>query len=239
MELNKYIEHTNLDARATLKDIETLCEEAKKYHFETVCVNPFYVPLAKELLNGSNVGIATVIGYPLGMNTIQTKEYEAIDAINNGADEIDMVINVGCVKNKDYDLIRKEIETVRDSIDGHPLKVIIEECNLEEDEIIKLTEVCNETFVNFIEIVPNFETKGSIVEVVEFLNQHKGEILEIKASGEIQTEEEAIKMIEAGVTRMGTSHGVEIVTAKKCCGEKEACNCSNKCEHEHCHCEED
>lgn len=224
MELNKYIEHTNLSTMARKEDIKRLCEEAKAYHFESICVLPFYVAYAKQMLQKSNVGITTVVGFPLGMNTTEVKEYEAIDAINKGADEIDMVINMGCVKNKDYAFIKKEIETVRDSIDGHPLKIIIEACNLEEDEVIKLTEICNETFVNFIKTSTGFDESDTTIETIKLINQHKSEVLEIKASGEIQTEEQAIRMIEAGATRIETSHGVEMITGKKCCSEKVDCN---------------
>lgn len=231
MELNKYIEHTNLNMSATHKEIETLCEEAKKYHFETVCVHPFYVALAKELLHDSNVGITTVIGFPFGMNTVQTKEYEAIDAIHNGADEIDMIMNIGCVKNREYDLIKKEIETIRDSIDGHSLKVSIEACDLEEDQISRLIELCNETFIHFIQIKVLGDC-DEILDMVELIKQYKSDVLEIKVSGDIQTEEDVIKMIEAGVTRIGTSHGVNIVS------NKEHSNCSKECGYEHCHCED-
>lgn len=233
MELNKYIDHTNLKTTTTLKEIETLCEEAKKYCFETVCIHPFYVPLAKELLKDSNVGITTVVGFPLGMNTTQVKEFEAIDAVNNGADEIDMVINMAAVKNKDYDFIKKEIENVRDAIDGHTLKVIIETCYLEEEEIIQLTKICNETFVNFIKTSTGFGTKGATLEDVKLIAKYKNEILEIKAAGGIRTEEEMEQFVEAGATRIGTSHAVEILGKKDHCCHNQ-CNCE---EHE-CHCDD-
>lgn len=231
MELNKYIDHTNLKATATLKDIEKLCEEAKKYHFETVCVHPFYVPLAKELLKDSNVGITTVVGFPLGQNTTSVKEYEAIDAINNGATEVDMVINIAALKNKDYEYVKKEIEDIRDAIDGHTLKVIIETCYLEEEEIIKMTEICNETFVHFIKTSTGFGSRGATIEDVEIINKHKNDILEIKAAGGIKTEEEAIKMVEAGATRIGTSSGVEMVSHSCDCGHCSDCHCEEE-EHE-------
>ncbi len=233
MELNKYIDHTNLKATATLKDIEKLCEEAKEYHFETVCVHPFYVPLAKELLKDSNVGITTVIGFPLGQNTTSVKEYEAIDAINNGATEIDMVINIAALKNKDYDYVKEEIENIRDAVDGHTLKVIIETCYLEDDEIIKMTEICNETFVHFIKTSTGFGTRGASVHDVELINENKNEVLEIKASGGIKSECDAVKMVEAGATRIGTSSGVEIVSHEYTCGGN--CTCGHDC---HCSKEE-
>ena len=232
MELNKYIDHTNLKTTTTLKEIEKLCNEAMDYHFETVCVHPYYVSVAKELLKNSNVGITTVVGFPLGMNTTSVKEFEAIDAINNGADEIDMVINMSAVKNKDYDYIKEEIEQVRDSIDGHTLKVIIETCYLEKDEIIKLTEICNETFVNFIKTSTGFGTRGVSLEDILLINEHKNEVLEIKASGGIKTEEDMIKLVEAGATRIGTSSAVEILK------QGHVCNCGkDECENHECHCD--
>ena len=221
MEINKYIDHTNLKATVTKKDIEKLCDEAKKYHFETVCINTFYVSYAKKLLENSNVGITTVVGFPLGMNTKEVKEYEAIDAINNGADEIDMVVNIGSIKNKDFDYVKEEIECVRDAIDGHVLKIIIETAYLTEDEIIKMTEICNETFVNFIKTSTGFAKRGASLEDIDIINEHKNDLLEIKASGGIKTEEEAIEFIEKGVTRIGTSHAMDII--KKC-------NCNHECD---------
>lgn len=211
MELNKYIDHTNLKTTATMKDIEKLCNEAIQYGFAAVCIQPYYVSLASELLKDSNVAVCTVVGFPHGMNTISVKEYEAIDAINNGATEIDMVINMGALKNKDYEYIKEEIETVRDSIGGKILKVIIETCYLTQEEIVKMTEICNDTFVNFIKTSTGFGSVGVKVEHIDIINQYKGEVLEIKASGGIKTRKDMLEMIEAGATRIGTSSGVEIM----------------------------
>lgn len=222
--MNSYIDYTNLKAFATTEDIKKLCDEAIKYHFNTVCVNPCYVGIAKSYLENSTVNVCTVIGFPLGANTINTKEFEAIDAVNNGADEIDMVINIGALKNKDYDYVKKEIENIRDAIDGKTLKVIIETCYLNKEEIKKMTEICNETFVNFIKTSTGFGTRGANVEDIEIINEFKNEVLEIKASGGIKTLEDAEKFINLGVTRIGTSNGVEIMK----------CNCE-----EHCNCEEE
>lgn len=222
--MNSYIDYTNLKAFATTEDIKKLCDEAIKYHFNTVCVNPCYVGIAKSYLENSTVNVCTVIGFPLGANTINTKEFEAIDAVNNGADEIDMVINIGALKNKDYDYVKKEIEDIRDAIDGKTLKVIIETCYLNKEEIKKMTEICNETFVNFIKTSTGFGTRGANVEDIEIINEFKNEVLEIKASGGIKTLEDAEKFINLGVTRIGTSNGVEIMK----------CNCE-----EHCNCEEE
>lgn len=216
--MNSYIDHTNLKAYATLEDIKKLCDEAKKYHFAAVCVNPSYVSTAKELLKNSTVLVATVVGFPLGASTLATKEYEAIDAINNGADEIDMVINIGAVKNKDFEYVKQEITDIRDAIDGKTLKVIIETCYLTEEEIKILTEICNETFVNFIKTSTGFGTRGASLEDIEIINKYKNEILEIKASGGIKTIEDAEKYIDMGVTRIGTSNGVEIMNGECCCG---------------------
>lgn len=211
MELNKYIDHTNLKAYATREDIEKLCDEARLYQFASVCVNPYYVTLAKNLLEDSSVAVCTVVGFPLGQNTIETKEFEAIRAVESGADEIDMVINIAALKNKDYDYIKEEIETIRDSIEGITLKVIIETCYLTEEEIIKMTEICNETYVNFIKTSTGFGTKGAQKEDIELINKHKMDYLEIKASGGIKTLDQAYDMINAGATRLGTSSGVELM----------------------------
>jgi deoxyribose-phosphate aldolase len=211
MEINSYIDHTNLKLGSTLKDIETLCNEALKYHFASVCVSPYYVGLASKLLEKSSVAVCTVVGFPLGYNTKEVKVFEAINAIENGADEIDMVINIQALKNKDYDYIKEEIEEVRDSIDGHILKVIIETCYLSSDEIIKMTEICNETFVNFIKTSTGFGSRGASIEDIELINKHKNQLLEIKASGGIKTFTDASNMIKAGASRIGTSNGVEIV----------------------------
>lgn len=231
MELNNYIDHTNLKNTATLKDIEKLCNEAIKYHFHSVCIYPYYVPLAKELLKGTNVEICTVIGFPMGMNTKESKVYEAIDAIEKGATEIDMVINISALKNKDYDYIKEEIEEIRDAIDGKVLKVIIETCLLSNKEIVKMTEICNETFVNFIKTSTGFSKYGARVEDVALINDNKNEVLEIKASGGIRDIATATAMIDAGATRLGTSSGVELMQVKNNHDESK-CHCG------HCHKEE-
>ncbi len=213
--MNSYIDHTNLKMDASIRDIEKLCDEAIKYQFASVCVHPYYVSLASELLKDTNVEVCTVIGFPLGMNTTATKVYEAIGAVENGATEIDMVINVGALKNKDYEYIKDEIEEIRDSIDGKVLKVIIETCYLTKEEIVKMTEICNETFVNFIKTSTGFGTSGATIEDIELINKTKSNVLEIKASGGIKDYDTALEMIEAGATRLGTSSGVKIMECVK------------------------
>lgn len=209
--MNSYIDSTNLKMDATMKDIEDLCHEAIKYHFASVCVHPYYVPFAKKLLEGSNVLVDTVVGFPLGMNTKEVKAYEAIEAVNEGADEIDMVINIGALKDKDYDYVKEEIEEIRDAIDGKTLKVIIETSLLTEEEIIKMTQICNETFVHFIKTSTGFGSRGASIQDIETIMKYKNEVLEVKASGGIKTHEDASKFISMGVSRIGSSHGKDIM----------------------------
>ena len=211
MELNSYIDHTNLKKDALIEDIEKLCEEAMKYHFASVCVYPYFVKAVSEYLKGSNVEICTVVGFPNRMNTTNVKVYEAIDAIENGATEIEMVINISALKNKEYDYIKNEIEEIRDAIGGKTLKVIIETCLLTDEEIVKMTEICNDTFVNFIKTSTGFDKEGAKVEDIELINKHKGAVLEIKASGGIRTHEDLLARIKAGATRIGTSSGPKII----------------------------
>ena len=209
--MNEYIDSTMLKSDATIEDITKLCMDAMKYHFATVCVNPYYVPLAKELLKDSTVEVGTVIAFPLGANTTNVKVYEAVDAIEAGADEIDMVINIGALKDKEYDYVKREIEEVRNVLDGKVLKVIIETSCLTEEEIIKATELCNETFVNFIKTSTGFGTRGATLDDIKIINEHKNEVLEVKASGGIKTKEDVEKFINMGVTRIGTSNASKIM----------------------------
>ena len=215
MELNKYIEHTNLKADAKEEDIIKLCHEAIEYHFQAVVVNPHYITLAKECLKNTDINVVTVIGFPLGANTIEVKVYETIDAIEKGADEIDMVANISAIKDHDYEYVKKEINDVFYSAEGKTVKVIIETCYLTNDEIKEMTKICNETFVNFIKTSTGFGPRGVSLEDIDIINENKNEVLEIKASGGIKTEKEAIELIEKGVSRIGTSHGVEIMRGDK------------------------
>ena len=235
MELNSYIDHTNLKKDSVPEDIIKLCEEAKKYHFASVCVYPYYVKAVADLLKKSNVEVCTVVGFPNGMNTTNTKVYEAIEAVDNGATEIDMVINIGALKAGEYDYVKNEIEEVRDAIGGRVLKVIIETCLLTDKEIVKMTEICNETFVNFIKTSTGFDKEGATVHAVELINKHKNEVLEIKASGGIRDIDTCEALIKAGATRIGTSSGVKLMTVS------DECDCDDcKCDHDHkCHCKEE
>lgn len=215
MGLNQYIEHTNVKATATEKDIRKLCEEAIQYHFSAVCVNPHFVPLVKEILENTSIDIVSTIGFPLGANTIEAKVYEAIDAIENGATDIDLVVNIGAIKDHDFDYVKQEIEEVRDAIDGKTLKIIIETCYLTKEEIQKMTEICNETYVNYIKTSTGFGSRGVSKEDIETILKYKNEVLEIKASGGIHTYEQAFDLIEMGVSKIGTSHSLELMKGEK------------------------
>ena len=209
--MNEYFDSTLLKSFATLSDIEKLCNDAKEYKFKAVCINPCYVSIAKELLKGSNVKICTVIGFPLGANTTYIKVEEARDAIKNGTDEVDMVINIGALKDKNYDYVINEIKELREMCYDKILKVIIETCYLTEEEIIKMTEICNKEKVDFIKTSTGFGIRGANTRDIEIINKYKSDYLKIKASGGIKNKDDAEKYIELGVSRIGTSNAVKIM----------------------------
>ncbi len=213
MELNKYIDHTMLKAYAQEKDIIKLCDEADKYKFKSVCINPCYVSLAKLYLEKlkSNVKICTVIGFPLGQNTIETKIFETENAIKNGAEEIDMVINIGALLDKKIEYIEKEISDIRNICQEKILKVIIETCYLDEENIKTMTEICNKLDVDYIKTSTGFGTRGANENDVIIMNKYKNNKLQIKASGGISDKKAAEKMIELGATRLGTSKSINII----------------------------
>ena len=209
--MNEYFDSTLLKSASTKEDIKKLCMDAKKYEFATVCINPCYVSYASDLLKNTKVGVCTVIGFPLGANTTNIKVEEARDAISNGASEIDMVINVGFLKDKDYDYIKNEILEIKKVTSNKILKVIIETCYLDEDEIIKMTEICNETGVDYIKTSTGFGTRGASFDDIKIINKYKNDKLKVKASGGIRTKEDAKKYIELGVNRIGTSNAVKMM----------------------------
>lgn len=214
--LNKHIEHTLLKQDAKYEDFIKLFDEAKKYNFLGVCVNPLYVKLAKEQLAGSNVKIVTVVGFPLGANKSQVKAYETQQAIEDGADEIDMVINVTALKNKDYEFVKKDIKTVKAFCEDKPLKVILETDLLDKDEIKKACEICAQAKADFVKTSTGFVKNGvgAKVEDVKLMYETVAPHgLRVKASGGIRNKETAIKMIEAGAERLGTSSGVKIAAS--------------------------
>lgn len=214
MNLNKYIEHTLLKQDATKAEITKLLDEAIQYDFLGVCVNPCNVKYAKEYLKNSDVKVVTVIGFPLGQNTKEVKILETIDAIKNGADEIDMVINVGLLKDKTYESIVDEISAIKGACQGHNLKVILETDLLTQDEIKKACELCIEAKADLVKTSTGFVKNGvgaKAEDVALMFNTVKDAGMQVKASGGIRDKEAALKMIEAGATRLGTSSGVKII----------------------------
>jgi len=206
------IDHTLLKPDATKEMIKVLCNEALEYKFGAVCVNPYHVELCKEILNGSSVKIATVIGFPLGANTKEVKAYETIDAINNGADEIDMVINIGALKDKDYKAVKDDIEAVVNASRTKAIvKVIIETCLLTDEEKKKACELAMEAGADFVKTSTGFSTGGATVADVKLMKSIVGDKLEIKASGGVRDLKASKEMIEAGATRLGSSSGIKIV----------------------------
>lgn len=209
------IDHTLLKPNATRNDIIKLCDEAKKYQFWSVCVNPCFVKFSKELLKETNVKICTVVGFPLGATTTSVKVYESKDAINNGADEIDMVININAVKSKEYNFVFDDIFAVREATKNKILKVIIETAYLTKDEKIKVCELAKEANVDFVKTSTGFAPYGATVEDVALMKSIVGEKIGVKASGGIRTLKDVILMIEAGANRIGTSSSVDIIEGKE------------------------
>jgi len=211
MEYNKYIDHTNLKAFAKLEDIVKLCSEANYYNFKSVCINPAYIETAKELLKGTDILICTVIGFPLGQNTTDVKVFEITDAIAKGADEVDVVLNVAEMKNKNYDYILNELKEVVKAANGVLVKLILETCYLEKDEIIKACKLATEAKIDYVKTSTGFGTAGAKVDDVKLMKENISSNMKVKASGGIKTKEDFLKMIEAGASRIGTSNGVQIM----------------------------
>lgn len=213
--LAQIIDYAVLKADATNNDIERACQEAKKYSFAAICVNPSYVPLAAKLLHGSGVKVSTVIGFPLGGSTSTVKSIEARNALLNGADEIDMVLNIGALKSNETEIISEEIKMVRNVTNGHILKVILETCLLTREEKIKACEIASMQGCNFIKTSTGFSTSGATVDDIKLIRKVVGIEMGVKASGGIDTAEQAYVLMEAGATRIGTSHAVEMVAGDK------------------------
>ncbi len=208
----RMIDHTLLKAEATKEQIEKLCAEAKQFNFASVCVNPTWVKISSELLQGSDVLVCTVIGFPLGANTPAVKAFEAKDAIANGAKEVDMVINIGALKDKDYDLVRADIAAVVEAAKGNALvKVIIETCLLTEEEKVKACKLAVAAGADYVKTSTGFSTGGSTAEDIALMRKTVGPDLGVKASGGVRSLEDMKKMMEAGATRIGASSGVAIM----------------------------
>ena len=213
MEIHKYIDHTLLKATATESEIITLCSEAKQYNFYAVCVNGSYVELAKEELEGTNVKVAAVIGFPLGAMTTEAKVFEAKDCIKNGALEIDMVINIGKLLDGDVEYVEKEISLIKEGIGDNVLKVIFENCYLTKEQIQIVSELALNAGADFIKTSTGFGTGGATFEDVQLMKDVVKDKVQIKAAGGIRDIATAKKYIEMGVTRLGTSSGVALVTS--------------------------
>lgn len=214
MNAAKLIDHTLLKPAATAEDIRRLCAEARQYGFFSVCINPVWVAYAKEQLKGSDVKVCTVIGFPLGANTTAIKVYETEDALKNGADEIDMVINLGALKAKDYQTVLQDIQAVRKACLGHVLKIIIETSQLTDEEKVKACELSAQAEADFVKTSTGFTGGGATAPDVALMCKSIPAHMQVKASGGVRSRADFDAMVAAGATRIGASSGVKIVEGK-------------------------
>jgi deoxyribose-phosphate aldolase len=216
-DITKFIDHTLLKPEATPAEIEKLCKEAKEYHFAAVCVNPPFVKQCAALLRGTDVLVAAVVGFPLGAHTIETKVFETKQAVSDGAKEIDMVINIGALKAKQYDLVRADIKAVCDAshAQGAIVKVIIEAALLTDEEKVRACELSREAGADYVKTSTGFGPGGATAHDVALMSRTVGSELGVKAAGGIRNYEQAQAMIAAGATRIGASAGVKIVAEAK------------------------
>ena len=211
MGLNKYIDHTILKSTASSTDVQKLCEEAIEHEFYSVCVNGCYVADAKHLLQGTDVKVAAVVGFPLGAMTTASKVFEAKEAIENGASEIDMVINVAKLKDGEFDYVENEIRLIKEAIGDNVLKVIIETCYLTDEEKVKACELSLVAKADFVKTSTGFGTGGATYEDVKLMKSVVGDNAKVKASGGVRDKKTAQKYVDLGAERLGTSSGIEIV----------------------------
>ena len=209
-EMMQYIDHTLLKPVCTWDEIETLCKEALSYHTASVCIPPSYVKRAREAF-GPELPICTVIGFPLGYNPAEAKVCEARTALRDGADELDMVINLGDVKNRDFDKVYEEIRALRETAGSRILKVIVETCYLTRDEKIRLCEIVTKAGADYIKTSTGFGTAGATMEDILLFKEHIGSSVKIKAAGGIRTREDLEAFIQAGCSRIGTSSAVKLL----------------------------
>ena len=207
------VDHTLLLQTSTWEEIKTICDDAIKYKTATVCIPPFYVKQAKEYV-GKNMQVCTVIGFPNGYNTTKVKVFETKDAVADGADEIDMVINIGALKDKKYDFVKQEIKEIKEACDGKLLKVIIETCLLTDDEKIKMCELVTEAGADYIKTSTGFSKAGATFEDIKLFSEHIGPNVKMKAAGGISDFNDAQKFMELGASRLGTSRLVKIVKGR-------------------------
>jgi len=211
MNWNKYIDHTLLKADATSEDIKRLCEEAKQYDFASVCVNSYWVAYCKEQLAGSKVSVCSVVGFPLGAMSTQVKAFETGQAVSDGADEIDMVINIGELKAGNYDRVQRDVEAVVQAAQGKCVKVILETCLLKEAEIVTGCEICIKAKADYVKTSTGFSLSGATVKDVKLMKSAVKGQCKIKAAGGITSFNEMADMVEAGADRIGTSRGIALL----------------------------
>lgn len=215
MELNKYIDHTLLKPEATKEQITKLCQEARQYDFASVCVNTCYIPLSKQLLAGSDVKVCCVVGFPLGAMDTVSKAFEAKTAVENGAQEVDMVINIGALKDKDYDYVTKDIAAVVEASQPAIVKVIIEACLLTDEEKVEACKCSMNAKAEFVKTSTGFSTHGATPEDVALMKKTVGDVCKVKAAGGVRSYDDAMKMIEAGADRLGCSAGIKVMEEAK------------------------
>ncbi|MBE5927273.1 MAG: deoxyribose-phosphate aldolase [Lachnospiraceae bacterium] len=211
MDFNKYFDHTILKPSATIEDVKKICKEAMYNNFASVCVNQYRTSMVKEILDGTDVLVCTVVGFPLGAVTTEVKVFETKEAVNAGADEIDMVINIGALKDKNYDYVRSDIEKVKEACGGKTLKVIIETCLLTDEEKKKACELSVQAGADFVKTSTGFSTGGATVDDVSLMKYTVSGKAKVKASGRIRDYKTAKDMIAAGADRLGTSATVDIM----------------------------
>jgi len=217
MKLNKYIDHTLLKQDATVEQIDSLLSEAREYDFASVCVNPCWVSYAHSGLQGTDVKVCTVVGFPLGATTV--KAYETKEAIQNGADEIDMVINVGALKSGNADLVESDIRAVVEASGDKLVKVIIEACLLTNDEKVLACQLAQKAGADFVKTSTGFSTGGATLPDVQLMRQTVGPDMGVKAAGGARSYADAVAFVEAGATRIGTSAGVAILKGELADGD--------------------
>lgn len=212
MKLEKFIDHTVLKPQTTEEEVLKICDEAIKYGFASVCVNPFYASIVKKALQGTNVKTCVVVGFPLGANSKEVKAFETKEVINMGAEEVDMVINIGALKDKKYNVVREDIEAVVHAAQGKALvKVIIEACLLTDDEKVKACEISKTAGADFVKTSTGFSTGGATVEDIKLMRETVGTNMGVKASGGVRTKEDAEAVVGAGASRIGASASIAIV----------------------------
>lgn len=216
MKIQQYIDHTLLKPDATEEAVKKICAEARQYEFASVCVNAYYTSLVRKELEGTNVKTCVVVGFPLGATTKEVKAFETKQVIENGAQEVDMVINVGALKAKNYDVVREDIKAVVDAAKGKALvKVIIETCLLTDEEKVKVCQIAKEVGADFVKTSTGFSTGGATAHDVKLMRDTVGTEMGVKASGAVRTREDADAVIAAGASRIGASSSISIVEGNK------------------------